>query len=367
MKKIFVILFSFVMIFTFTACKKKTDLNKISETLTNYNISLNLDVETKMVEATQTIEYVNNTESILKNIKFHLYPQFFEEGATEYIVPSTKMNNAYPNGISYCEFNIDRVKVDNQEKTVVYEQEFDSILNVELNSSLMPGEKTCIYMEYSFTLPNCEHRFGYGDNTINLGNFYPILAVRENGEYDITPYYANGDPFYSECANYNVNVVVDKNFSVYTSGDQIKKMENQDTIRLLKECDAGSKMAVTSIDDILDKVQDSDLIKLFLESKEHHEALGNEIHSLLIEYDSEEKEPNVMAKSMSWIKTNFKMGMYDPVKTAAELITDGCDMGIKSLNQYLNQYPAANDKTKELCRKLIKIEEDLREAVKRYL
>ena len=144
-------------------------------------------------------------------------------------------------------------------------------------------------------------------------------------------------------------------------------MENQDTIRLLKECDAGSKMAVTSIDDILDKVQDSDLIKLFLESKEHHEALGNEIHSLLIEYDSEEKEPNVMAKSMSWIKTNFKMGMYDPDKTAAELITDGCDMGIKSLNQYLNQYPAANDKTKELCRKLIKIEEDLRESVKTYL
>lgn len=144
-------------------------------------------------------------------------------------------------------------------------------------------------------------------------------------------------------------------------------MENDDTIRLLKECDAGSKMAVTSIDEILDKVQDSNLIKLFLVSKEHHETLGNEIHSLLIEYGSEEKEPNVMAKSMSWIKTNFKMGMYDPDKTAAELITEGCDMGINSLHQYLNQYPAANDKSKEICNKLIKIEEDLREAVTKYL
>lgn len=144
-------------------------------------------------------------------------------------------------------------------------------------------------------------------------------------------------------------------------------MENDDTIKLLKECDAGSKMAVTSIDEILDKVQDSNLIKLFLESKEHHEALGNEIHSLLIEYGSEEKEPNVMAKSMSWIKTNFKMGMYDPDKTAAELITDGCDMGIKSLNQYLNQYPAANEKSKDICNRLIKIEEALREGVTKYL
>ena len=144
-------------------------------------------------------------------------------------------------------------------------------------------------------------------------------------------------------------------------------MENDDTIRLLKECDAGSKMAVTSIDEILDKVQDSNLIKLFLVSKEHHETLGNEIHSLLIEYDSEEKEPNIMAKSMSWIKTNFKMGMYDPDKTAAELITEGCDMGINSLHQYLNQYPAANEKSKEICNKLIKIEEDLRESITEYL
>lgn len=144
-------------------------------------------------------------------------------------------------------------------------------------------------------------------------------------------------------------------------------MENDDTIRLLKECDAGSKMAVTSIDEILDKVQDSNLIKLFLVSMEHHETLGNEIHSLLIEYDSEEKEPNIMAKSMSWIKTNFKMGMYDPDKTAAELITEGCDMGINSLHQYLNQYPAANEKSKEICNKLIKIEEDLRESITEYL
>ncbi|MBR3600396.1 MAG: hypothetical protein IKL53_11050, partial [Lachnospiraceae bacterium] len=107
-------------------------------------------------------------------------------------------------------------------------------------------------------------------------------------------------------------------------------MENQDTIRLLKECDAGSKMAVASIDDIIDKVKDTELLKLFYESKKHHEMLGNELHSLLIEYGSEEKEPNVMAKSMSKMKTSFKMGMDDSDKTAANLMTDGCDMGIKS-------------------------------------
>ena len=64
-------------------------------------------------------------------------------------------------------------------------------------------------------------------------------------------------------------------------------MENNDTVYLLKECDAGSKMAVASIDDMLDKVQSDDLKKLLTESREHHEKLGNDLHSLLIEYKSE--------------------------------------------------------------------------------
>lgn len=144
-------------------------------------------------------------------------------------------------------------------------------------------------------------------------------------------------------------------------------MENDDTIRLLKECDAGTKMAVASIDEILDKVEDDNLRKLLSESREHHEKLGNDIHSLLIEYDSEEKEPNAMAKGMSWLKTNMKMTMNEDDSTVADLITDGCDMGIKSLYKYMNQYPTANQKVKELCMRLVSIEEELRKDLRKHL
>ena len=144
-------------------------------------------------------------------------------------------------------------------------------------------------------------------------------------------------------------------------------MENDDTIRLLKECDAGTKMAVASIDEILDKVEDDNLRKLLSESREHHEKLGNDIHSLLIEYDSEEKEPNAMAKGMSWLKTNMKMTMNEDDSTVADLITDGCDMGIKSLYKYMNQYPTANQKVKELCMRLVSIEEELRKELRKHL
>ena len=145
-------------------------------------------------------------------------------------------------------------------------------------------------------------------------------------------------------------------------------MEHTDTIYLLKECDAGSKMAVTSIDEVLDKVSDGGFLKLLVESKKHHEKLGNDLHSLLNELGSEEKDPNPMAKGMSKMKTGVMMGMKDDAnQTAADLITDGCNMGIKSLYRYMNQYPGANSKVKDLCKRLISIEDQLRKELRAYL
>ena len=144
-------------------------------------------------------------------------------------------------------------------------------------------------------------------------------------------------------------------------------MENQDTIHLLKECDAGTKMAISSIDDILEKVKDEKLKSILSKSKEEHTKIEDEIKVLLNEYDSEEKEPNAMAKGMSWLKTNFKMSMDESDATVADLITDGCNMGVKSLNEYLNKYEAANSKVKDICTRLIKLEEQLCEDIKGYL
>ena len=145
-------------------------------------------------------------------------------------------------------------------------------------------------------------------------------------------------------------------------------MENADTIKLLQECDAGTKMAVTSIEEVLDKLQDKKLIDLLSESKRHHEKLGNDLHELLREYRAEDKEPGLMAKSMSWFKTNMKVGMSeDSDAEAARLMTDGCDMGIKSLHKYLNQYKEANHTAKAICSRLINIEETLRSDLQRYL
>ena len=51
----------------------------------------------------------------------------------------------------------------------------------------------------------------------------------------------------------------------------------------------------------------------------------------------------------------------------ADFIIDGCNMGIKSLTKYLNQYKAADESSKNISKELIEEEESLRVKVKDYL
>jgi len=145
------------------------------------------------------------------------------------------------------------------------------------------------------------------------------------------------------------------------------KMESNDTVELLKECDAGSKMAVASIDEVLDKLSNAKLKELLTESREHHEKLGNELHSLLVRHGSEQKEPSPVAKGMSWLKTNVMLNMKECDSTVADLITDGCNMGVKSLYKYLNQYKAADETSRDICKRLVSIETQLCEDLRAYL
>ena len=144
-------------------------------------------------------------------------------------------------------------------------------------------------------------------------------------------------------------------------------MIEQDTVKLLRECDAGIKMGVDSIDDVLEYVKGESLRKYLAECKRDHEALKSELQTLLDKYHDGGKDPNPIAKGMSWIKTNMKLGMDMSDATVADLMTDGCNMGVKSLNRYLNEYAAADEKSKDLAKRLIALEERLAVDIRQFL
>lgn len=144
-------------------------------------------------------------------------------------------------------------------------------------------------------------------------------------------------------------------------------MIEPDTIKLLRECDAGVEMGVSAMNDVMDYVKRDNLKQYLNKCKDEHTQLKDEIRKLLDEYHDDGKEPSPMAKGMSWIKTNVKLAVDESDRTIADLITDGCNMGVKTLNRYLNQYQAADEKSKSIAKKLIRLEEHLAEDIRQYL
>ena len=142
---------------------------------------------------------------------------------------------------------------------------------------------------------------------------------------------------------------------------------NSDTIKLLRECDAGVKMGISSLEEGIEHVKDENLKKLLENSKNAHKQLEMETEELLKQYNDDGKEPAAIAKIMSWVKTNVKLTVDNSDAVVADLITDGCGMGVKSLYKYLHQYPASDQKAKELAEKVIKEEADLIHAMHDYL
>lgn len=144
-------------------------------------------------------------------------------------------------------------------------------------------------------------------------------------------------------------------------------MEKDDTVQLLDECDSGIKMAVASIDALKDRVKDSTLRKIFEQYKHDHEELGKRVMIQLGKHDDEGKDPNPIAKAMSWMKINTKMLQNPTDHEVADLMMDGCNMGIKSVCRYQNQYKAADEKAKVIAKDLVDLEQKLMIELRAYL
>ena len=142
---------------------------------------------------------------------------------------------------------------------------------------------------------------------------------------------------------------------------------NDDTIKLLKECSSGICMARDAIDEILEDVRDDDLKGILQNSIKEHDALKEDTENYLKVFHEEPEKPSVIAKGMAHLKSNVKLAADNSDATVADLITDGCNMGIKSLHRYLNQYQAADKDIKKLAKQIIDVESSLREQICAYL
>ncbi len=218
-----------VLMFLLFGCNSKNKLNKASKNLNEYSISATLCAEDNTVTATQKVNYINSTGQALQYVVFNLYGTAFSNDAKILPYTTLNVNKCFPNGISYGDIEITsaRVNLSNANYQIIGQD--NNALKVDFGFELLPKESVEIELSFKLTLANCTHRLGYYNGNINLGNWYPILAVFEDGEFNAIPYYSSGDPFYSECANYNITFYYQSTLTASHSG-KLLSTEEQDGI-----------------------------------------------------------------------------------------------------------------------------------------
>ncbi|MDR2202123.1 MAG: M1 family metallopeptidase [Clostridiales bacterium] len=189
-----------------------------SANLSRYTIDAVFDDAAKTLTAVQSVEYVNNYDVELNDLYFHLYPAAYREGARFTPFNEGDAAGAFPNGKSYGGIEIKSVKVNGTAQTPEIGGQDEDILIVKFADCLMPTSRTTVEIEYAVKIPEARHRLGHYDGVVNLGNFYPVACVYENGEFKSDPYYSNGDPFYSQAANYDVSITAPIKYTAAMSG-----------------------------------------------------------------------------------------------------------------------------------------------------
>ena len=158
-----------------------------------------------------------------------------------------------------------------------------------------------------------------------------------------------------------------QNHEIQGRGASNGQTKREDTIRLLRECDAGIKMGTSSIREVLPETENRKLKQMLQECMYRHERLGKEVETALERFGDEGKDPGLMAQAMSWLKTNGKLSVDGSDRTIADLMTDGANMGAKSLRKYMNQYSMADEDAREIAGRLAAMEEQLVEELRPFL
>jgi hypothetical protein len=194
------------------------ELLEISKDLSIYDIDVIFDPENARLICKQNVKLVNRDDIEFNSIYFHLYPNAFKE---EKRLPflSDEKDAAYPNGFSPGWIDLKSVSIGDSPVDYQIGGYNNNILAVMLDKPLKPGGSTDIAMEYSVIIPNSIGRFGYGENTFNIANWYPVSCVYDHSGWNTDPYYAIGDPFYSDVSNYFVNIKVPSGYVIASTGD----------------------------------------------------------------------------------------------------------------------------------------------------
>jgi len=218
---IFVLIYAtmaMAVIAVFSACNRTEFINS------QYTIVADFDCQNNRINASLNLDFINCTDARMPGLKLHLFPRAYRHGARFPAISAVEIAAAFPDGISYGDMIILAVYREGIEVPIVKVGEDEDILFIE--GAISPGSRVVVDINFRVDLPKVRHRLGVFDGVANLGNWFPIASVFQNGEFSLFPYFSHGDPFFSRVADFDVSISTRQNLIVATSGRQQTRIEN---------------------------------------------------------------------------------------------------------------------------------------------
>lgn len=206
------------------------ETSKIEDNNRNkYTIDVIFDDESKRMMCNQNLVYVNTTGKEIDKIYLHIYPNAFSKKEFAPFEES-EMSDAYPNGFNEGYIDIKNILNNGDKLDYSIEGDKNDILEISLGKKLKNEEKISIDLKYTIKLPNCLGRFGYGDDTINITNWFPIVCVYDDRGWNLKSYESLGDPFYSDTGDFYVKILIPRKYKVGCTGKVVSEKHDNEKI-----------------------------------------------------------------------------------------------------------------------------------------
>jgi hypothetical protein len=212
----------------------KYDLHESSRT--HYTIVAELKNDCK-IYATQQVTFTNTSDATLEHVDFNLYANAFREDAKFKPIPDSDRQNVCLGENCLGDIAISDTKINDIDVEHTIGGADKNVLIIQAN--ILPNQKVEISFDFVLTIPNMKFRLGYVDKGFNLGQWYPSIAVLQDGEFVANPYYNVGDPFYNDVADYNISLTTPVGYTLASSA-KFKKTKLQDNLRQTFEMQANN-------------------------------------------------------------------------------------------------------------------------------
>ena len=223
----------FALLLSIITCSQLTAQQDYWQQQLRYDIKAELNDQQKSITGFETIVYKNNSPSQLDFIWFHIWPNAYKNESTALLQQLKNDKERAKKMESFGTGSIDGLafKINNEEaKTEAHPNpQYIDVIKLILNKPLQPGDSIIITTPFKVKLPPYFSRSGYADGQFMACQWYPKPAVFDKKGWHEFPYLDMGE-FYSEYADYTVNITVPSDYVVGATG-VLQTKEELDTYK----------------------------------------------------------------------------------------------------------------------------------------